>query len=85
LRFARTALIPFGAGLGLLAMLGAGNGEGNTDLGAHLFGFGSGLGLGAFTAWAATRWGLPGKGADFRLYAAALLMPAAAWVWAWVA
>jgi membrane associated rhomboid family serine protease len=85
LRFTRTALIPFGAGLGLLAMLGAGNGEGNTDLGAHLFGFGSGLGLGALTAWAATRWGLPGKGADFGLYAAALLMPAAAWVWAWLA
>ncbi|WP_319582082.1 rhomboid family intramembrane serine protease [uncultured Pseudodesulfovibrio sp.] len=84
-RFTRTALIPFGAGLGLLAMLGAGNGEGNTDLGAHLFGFASGLGLGAATGWAGTRYGLPGKGADFRLYAAALLMPAVAWVWAWLA
>jgi membrane associated rhomboid family serine protease len=84
-RFVRTALIPFGAGLGLLAMLGAGNGEGNTDLGAHLFGFASGLGLGALSGWAATRYGLPGKNADFGLYAAALMLPAAAWIWAWLA
>jgi membrane associated rhomboid family serine protease len=85
LRFTRTAIIPVGAGLGLLAMLGAGNGEGNIDLGAHLFGFVSGLALGALTGFAATRYGLPGKGADFRLYAAALMLPAAAWAWAWLA
>ena len=37
-------LVPAGAGLGLLAMLGS---EGlRTDLGAHLFGFACGLGLG---------------------------------------
>jgi membrane associated rhomboid family serine protease len=84
-RFVRTALIPFGAGLGLLAMLGAGNGEGNTDLGAHLFGFASGLGLGALSGWAATRYGLPGKNADSGLYSAALMLPAAAWIWAWLA
>jgi membrane associated rhomboid family serine protease len=85
LRFTRTAIIPVGAGLGLLAMLGAGNGEGNIDLGAHLFGFVSGLALGALTGFAATRYGLPGKDADFRLYVAALMLPAAAWAWAWLA
>ena len=38
-------LLPLGAGLGLLAMLGA---EGaRTDLGAHLWGMGSGMALGA--------------------------------------
>jgi membrane associated rhomboid family serine protease len=84
-RFTRTALIPFGAGLGLLAMLGAGDGEGNIDLGAHLFGFASGLGLGALAGGAATRFGLPGKGADFTLYAMALALPAAAWIRAWLA
>ncbi len=40
------------AGLGLLAMLGAGE---DTDLGAHLFGFVSGLMLGMGTGFAATR------------------------------
>lgn len=85
LRFTRTALIPFGAGLGLLAMLGAGDGKGNIDLGAHLFGFASGLGLGALSGLAATRFGLPGARADFRLYVAALALPCAAWVWAWLA
>lgn len=83
--FARTALIPFGAGLGLLAMLGAGDGEGNTDLGAHLFGFASGLALGGLTGFLATRLGLPGKSGDRALYAAALALPAAAWCWAWLA
>ncbi|AMK12390.1 MAG: rhomboid family intramembrane serine protease [Pseudodesulfovibrio sp.] len=84
-RFVRTALIPFGAGLGLLAMLGAGDGEGNIDLGAHLFGFASGLALGGLTGFLATRLGLPGKSADFRLYVAALCLPAAAWAWGWLA
>jgi len=85
MRFTRTALIPFGAGLGLLAMLGAGDGEGNVDLGAHLFGFAAGLGLGAVTGLLTTRFGLPGKDVDFRLYLTALAMPVAAWVWAWLA
>lgn len=39
-----TVLLPLGAGLGLLAMLGA-EGE-RTDLGAHIWGLASGMGLG---------------------------------------
>ncbi len=43
-------LLPLAAGLGLLAMLGAG-GE-RTDLGAHLFGFAGGAVLGMAVGWA---------------------------------
>lgn len=82
MRFVRTALVPFGAGLGLLAMLGAGE---DTDLGAHLFGFLAGAGLGVIAGFLATRSGLPGKRADGCLYGAALLIPAACWIFSWVA
>ncbi len=44
--FVRQLLLPLGAGIGLLAMLGAGNEGGRTDLGAHLFGLACGLGSG---------------------------------------
>lgn len=81
-RFARNALVPFGAGLGMLAMLGAGE---KTDLGAHLFGFLVGVLLGSVSGLIATRKGLPGKPVDGFLYLAALGTPALAWVWAWVA
>jgi len=80
--FIRSALVPVAAGLGLLAMLGAGE---ETDLGAHLFGFLSGLGLGFVVGFFSTRLGLPGKGADAGLYAAAIGIPVFAWVWAWLA
>ncbi|MBI9081332.1 MAG: rhomboid family intramembrane serine protease [Pseudodesulfovibrio sp.] len=80
--FIRSALIPVAAGLGLLAMLGAGE---ETDLGAHLFGFLSGLGLGFVSGFLATRFGLPGKGMDAGLFMAALAIPAFAWMWAWLA
>lgn len=82
MRFVRNALIPFGAGLGLLAMLGAGE---KTDLGAHLFGFLSGVALGGLVGLATTRKGLPGKTADGILYLFALGTPVFAWGWAWVA
>ena len=81
-RFVSNALIPFGAGLGLLAMLGAGE---KTDLGAHLFGFLSGVVLGAGAGLLAARPGLPGKAADAWMYLAALCVPAGAWVLAWLA
>jgi membrane associated rhomboid family serine protease len=42
----RQLLLPLGAGVGLLAMLGSSNESGRTDLGAHLFGLFSGLILG---------------------------------------
>lgn len=42
----RHVLLPLGAGLGLLAMLGTGNEGGRTDLGAHLFGLACGLACG---------------------------------------
>nr|WP_321514645.1 rhomboid family intramembrane serine protease [uncultured Pseudodesulfovibrio sp.] len=79
--FIRSAVIPFGAGLGLLAMLGAGE---ETDLGAHLFGFLSGLGLGFCTGFATNRLGLPNNVAGGWLYVAALAIPVFAWIWAWV-
>ncbi|BCS90102.1 rhomboid family intramembrane serine protease [Pseudodesulfovibrio sediminis] len=82
LRFVRTALVPFAAGLGLLAMLGAGK---ETDLSAHLFGFVAGLGLGSLVGLQTTRAGVPGRILDGCLYAAALSIPVLAWIWAWVA
>lgn len=82
IRFVRSSLVPVAAGLGLLAMLGAGE---NTDLGAHLFGFVSGLSLGCVAGLAASRTGLPGLRADVALYLAALALPAAAWGFAWLA
>ena len=47
--------LPIAAGLGLLALLGAG-GE-NTDIGAHLFGFGFGIVLGFLTDQLISRFG----------------------------
>ncbi|MDD3313330.1 rhomboid family intramembrane serine protease [Pseudodesulfovibrio sp.] len=81
-RFAHSALVPVGAGLGLLAMLGAGE---DTDLGGHFFGMFSGLALGIGAGFRATRLGLPGRRADALLYVLALSIPAAAWVAAWLA
>jgi len=81
-RFICSALVPVGAGLGLLAMLGAGE---DTDLGAHLFGFLSGLGLGTVTGLLSTRFGLPGKVADGVLFVVALCTVVAAWMIAWLA
>ncbi|BDQ35153.1 rhomboid family intramembrane serine protease [Pseudodesulfovibrio portus] len=82
LRFTSNALIPFGAGLGLLAMLGAGEG---TDLGAHLFGFLSGAGLGVVAGKLTTGHGLPGRPLGAWMYLAALCIPLGAWWLAWLA
>jgi len=82
MRFVSNALIPFGAGLGLLAMLGAGEG---TDLGAHLFGFLFGVGLGVIAGKLTARHGLPGRPAQGWMYLAALGIPAGAWTLAWLA
>ena len=71
---------PLAAGLGLLAILGAG-GE-NTDLGAHLFGFAAGLGLGWGASRLVRRFGLPGRGMDAALAALAVALPVMAWLWA---
>ena len=76
----RTGLVPVGAGLGLLAMLGSG-GE-NTDLGAHLFGFGVGLALGlpSGLAWGTRR--PPGTGVQAAAFVLSLAALAGSWVWA---
>jgi membrane associated rhomboid family serine protease len=50
--YLRDAFIPVAAGLGILAMLGSGDGQqgSNIDLGAHLFGFACGLCTGVLAA-----------------------------------
>jgi len=52
------AWIPFGAALGLLAMLGSSE---NTDFMAHLFGFLSGIPLGIITGRIYSKKDLPGR------------------------
>jgi membrane associated rhomboid family serine protease len=71
-------LLPLGAGLGLLGMLGAG-GE-RTDLGAHLFGFAAGAMMGMVLGWARPLklWLQERKGATLGLAAAAFF--ALAWL-----
>lgn len=81
-QFFRSAVIPVAAGLGLLAMLGAGE---KTDLGAHLFGFVSGLIFGGLTGFLTTRLGLPGKKTDCFLFAIAFGILIFCWTWAWLA
>jgi len=81
-RFFASAMLPVAAGLGLLAMLGAGE---ETDLSAHLFGFLSGLGLGLGAGWLELRAGSPGNTTDGLMFAAAILIPVASWCVAWLA
>ncbi|CCH48638.1 rhomboid family intramembrane serine protease [Pseudodesulfovibrio piezophilus] len=81
-RFIGSAVIPVAAGLGLLAMLGAGE---NTDLGGHFFGFVSGLGLGFIVGLTGTRRGVPSRRIDGILFACAMTLPLLAWVFAWLA
>lgn len=81
-RFIRSAMVPVAAGLGLLAMLGAGE---DTDLGAHLFGFLCGLMLGCVAGLATTRKGLPTARVDLWLYLTAIIIPVLSWCFAWLA
>ncbi|MBU1611758.1 MAG: rhomboid family intramembrane serine protease [Proteobacteria bacterium] len=73
----RRAVIPVGAGLGILAMLGMGGG--NTDLGAHIFGFMAGLGLGFPAGFLAVRQGRPPRLVAGLLFATALAAPILGW------
>lgn len=80
--FIRSAMIPVAAGLGLLAMLGAGE---DTDLGAHLFGFLTGLTLGGIAGLLTTRNGLPSSRSDILLFISAIALPISSWCIAWLA
>lgn len=71
-------LVPVGAGLGLLAMLGSG-GE-NTDLGAHLFGFAAGLGLGLPAGLVVRRSGRPPAWGGLLCWVVSALFPILAWL-----
>jgi membrane associated rhomboid family serine protease len=79
----RQLLLPLGAGIGLLAMLGS-SGE-RTDLGAHLFGLGSGLLFGFLLRL--TDLDLPGsrRGLQRVLFALSLLLILFCWLAAFAA
>ena len=73
-------ILPVAAATGLLAMLGAGGADTNTDIGAHLFGFACGLALGAVSGWLILQHGLPSAKTNRILATAALLTPVCAWL-----
>lgn len=77
-RFLGSAFLPLAAGLGVLAMLGAGSGY--IDLGAHFFGFCVGLMLGMVAGWLLSRHGRPKPGVDRRFLFLAVGMPVLSWV-----
>lgn len=83
-RLLREAFVPLAAGLGLLAMLGSGNADGRTDLGAHLFGFACGLPLGILAGWLRRR-GIRFEGRDLLPGTAALALPVLCWYLAFAA
>ena len=70
-------LVPVGAGLALLAMLGMGGGR--TDIGAHVFGFLCGLVLGGLAGLRLNTAGLPGPRAALVLAFVAACIPVLAW------
>jgi membrane associated rhomboid family serine protease len=77
---------PFGAGLMLLALLGAGDeeGPGKIDLAGHFFGFAAGMVLGAVYGTVTARGRRPGgPGLDAILGAVAACVVVWAWVSAW--
>jgi membrane associated rhomboid family serine protease len=76
----RQLLLPLGAGIGLLAMLGAGSEGGRTDLGAHFFGLATGL-LGGFIV-RKTGMDLHGKQGDIQafLFILTLFLILGAWI-----
>lgn len=72
---------PVGAGLMLLAMLGAGSDErGAVDLAGHLFGFAAGLLLGVGAGWWLARRGRPGPAGQALGGLLALAAPVGAWL-----
>lgn len=77
----RSFLVPVAAGLGLLAMLGSG--EGNVDLGAHVCGFFCGLPMGALAVAVAGRLARVLARADAWLFLAGFGVIAWAWVLAY--
>ncbi len=70
-------LVPVGAGLALLAMLGMGGGR--TDIGAHVFGFLCGLVLGGLAGLRLNTSGLPEPRVALVLALVATLIPVLAW------
>jgi len=79
---ARQWLLPLAGAAGLLAMLGAGDGEGLTDIGAHLFGFLCGLVLGHFAGKLIVRYGLPGPRLNKLLGLSSIGVVVLAWTFA---
>ena len=71
-------LVPFAAGLGLLALLGTGGK--NTDLGAHLFGFAAGFLLGLGVAYARRLELLPHRRSNTLCGWLSLALVACAWL-----
>ena len=80
----REVLLPFAAGLALLAFLGVGDGTTErVDILAHGLGMLSGLGIGAGLGWAR----LPERTTprvQKALAIGALVVPVVAWAWAWL-
>jgi rhomboid protease GluP len=76
----RQLLLPLGAGIGLLAMLGAGSEGGRTDLGAHFFGLITGLVGGFFLRKSGMD--MQGKQGDTQaiLFILTLFVIGAAWI-----
>ncbi|GAB4341977.1 MAG: rhomboid family intramembrane serine protease [Desulfobulbaceae bacterium] len=77
---ARELLFSFGAGGGLLAMLGT-EGE-RTDLGAHFFGFACGLTTGIILIYFLRAGTVPATKSQFRLLLAAVTIVVIAWIFA---
>lgn len=74
----RQLILPLGAGIGLLAMLGT---EGkHTDLGAHLFGFGSGLACGVLLHLSRLDLQADNRGLQQLLFSLALLLIIGCWL-----
>lgn len=75
-------VLPIGAGLALLAYLGAGEEQKNIDFMAHLWGFVMGLPLGALARWLRLKERAP-RWAQHLCAASAVALLAAAWWRAW--
>ena len=79
----RFKLAPVAAGLGLVAMLGAGGSQDNVDYGSHLFGFFAGIALGLLIGLSYRKRGLPSRAFDRAAYILAWSLPVMAWLAAW--